>query len=122
MENEIPLIKRGGNMECPNCSAVMKLVMAGVSKKSGKPYNAFYSCPECKETVNPEATPTPKSTVRPPQKQNGDGYLEGKKENNRLICRSDLMGKVVEAFGKIGAINSEEIITIFKTLWAEVEK
>lgn len=31
----------------------MKLVPAGVSKKTGKPYNAFFSCDSCKKTFNP---------------------------------------------------------------------
>lgn len=36
---------------CPKCGAVMKLVPAGVSKKSGKSYSAFYSCGNCKATL-----------------------------------------------------------------------
>ena len=40
-------------MLCPNCNSEMRLVKAGISHKTNKPYNAFYSCPNCKETVNP---------------------------------------------------------------------
>ena len=29
---------------CPKCSAPMKMVPAGISKKTGKPYAAFRSC------------------------------------------------------------------------------
>jgi hypothetical protein len=29
---------------CPKCGAPMKMVPAGISKKTGKPYNAFRSC------------------------------------------------------------------------------
>lgn len=29
---------------CPKCEGELKLILAGVSKKSGKPYPAFYSC------------------------------------------------------------------------------
>jgi hypothetical protein len=43
---------------CPNCGQPMKLVPAGVSRKSGKPYDAFYSC-KCGKTVNL----TPRSTT-----------------------------------------------------------
>ena len=39
-------------MLCPLCQVEMKLIPAGVSKTSGKKYYAFYSCPECKETMN----------------------------------------------------------------------
>lgn len=31
---------------CQICGAVMKVVPAGVSKKTGKPYNSFTACPE----------------------------------------------------------------------------
>lgn len=37
---------------CPRCGANMKRVPAGTSKKTGKPYNAFWSCGECKQTAN----------------------------------------------------------------------
>ena len=30
----------------------MKFVAAGVSQKTGKPYGAFYSCPNCKQTIS----------------------------------------------------------------------
>jgi hypothetical protein len=49
-------IQRKNNMEpkCPICGGEMKLVPAGISKKTGKPYNSFYACKtwECKGTVN----------------------------------------------------------------------
>lgn len=35
----------------------MKLVPAGISKKTGKNYNAFYSCPSCKKTANVDKIP-----------------------------------------------------------------
>ena len=31
--------------QCEKCGSEMNLIPAGVSKKTGKPYNAFYSCP-----------------------------------------------------------------------------
>ncbi len=33
-----------GERACPKCHNLMKFIKAGVSKKSGKPYGAFYSC------------------------------------------------------------------------------
>ncbi len=36
-------------MICKTCNSEMKLVPQGVSKKTGKPYNAFYSCPNNRE-------------------------------------------------------------------------
>jgi len=29
---------------CPQCGNDLKLVPSGISKKTGKPYNSFYSC------------------------------------------------------------------------------
>lgn len=37
---------------CPNCGdPEMKLIPAGVSKKTGKPYNSFFSCKGCGKTL-----------------------------------------------------------------------
>lgn len=42
---------------CPVHNIVMKLHPAGVSKKTGKPYSAFWSCPVegCRETKSAES-------------------------------------------------------------------
>ena len=39
--------------KCPDHGKIMKLVPAGVSKRTGKPYAAFYGCPvyDCKRTA-----------------------------------------------------------------------
>lgn len=42
------------------CGAEMKRIPPGVSKKNGKPYGEFYSCPQCKATA--PGTPLPKTT------------------------------------------------------------
>lgn len=46
---------------CEMCESAMKLIPAGVSKKTGRQYNAFWSCqnPDCKHTmnINQEAKP-----------------------------------------------------------------
>jgi|SRR3990172_7727157 len=43
-------------MICPKCKSEMKLIPAGISKKTGKPYQAFYACPDknCGATINPD--------------------------------------------------------------------
>ena len=43
-------------MKCITHSVEMREIPAGISKKTGKPYNAFYACPEkgCRETFNPK--------------------------------------------------------------------
>lgn len=40
-------------MNCPNCgNPSPKLIPAGISKKTGKAYNAFYKCESCGKTFN----------------------------------------------------------------------
>ena len=40
-------------MNCKVCGEMMKQIPAGVSKKTGKPYESFMSCPNrCKSPVN----------------------------------------------------------------------
>lgn len=38
-------------MECEKCGSEKKLIPAGISKKTGEPYKAFYVC----ETCNPRS-------------------------------------------------------------------
>lgn len=59
-------------MNCPNCDVAMNLIPGGISKKNNKPYKAFYSCPECKGTLNPETViETHKPPTPTPHKTNG---------------------------------------------------
>ena len=53
------------SMFCKVHGSEMKLVPGGVSKKTGRPYNAFYACSErdCKET-----SPAPNEVAVAPQK------------------------------------------------------
>lgn len=57
MDNQSP--------NCPVCNSEMRLIPAGISKKSGKPYDAFYGCKTygCKGSIKiaPDGTPSPKS-------------------------------------------------------------
>ena len=100
-------------MECPNCAAVMKLVPAGVSKSTGKPYNSFFSCPECKHTVN-----APIQTSAKPQapKPNGNGVNP---DMMRLAYRKDLMCMIIKVYGP--TTDSEAISNVFAELWRIVE-
>ena len=52
-------------MKCITHQVEMKVVPAGVSKRTGKPYNSFEACPEkgCRETFNPDSTPR-RNTVK----------------------------------------------------------
>lgn len=50
-------------MTCTQCGEEMRLIPAGISKKSGKPYNAFFSCKN-NHTKPAETSPeAPKSST-----------------------------------------------------------
>ena len=54
-------------MLCPKCESEMSLRPGGVSFKKnpvGIPYGAFYSCPNCKQTIDAGGTPTAVPTQR----------------------------------------------------------
>ena len=54
-------------MDCPQCGTPMHYIPAGISKKTKKPYKAFFSCPECNFTMNvPDdiASDLPKTPVK----------------------------------------------------------
>jgi hypothetical protein len=111
-------------MLCPLCNVEMKLIPAGVSKTSHKPYGAFYSCPECKNTLNTEGIEVPKREVimQPvPVRVNGnDPYVDGKKENTILMCRKDLMVAVLDNLG--GSTEIDKVAIIFNQLWETIIK
>ena len=101
-------------MDCPNCNQDMKLIPAGVSKTSGKPYKAFYSCPDCKATQNAEE----KKAYLPPAStpvKNGVNM-----DMMRLAYRKDLMICLIEKFGETA--NNIDILSMFSSYWQEIEK
>lgn len=47
-------------MQCQSCQSEMRFIKAGVSKKTGLPYNAFWSCPNgCKQAPMQPQPPKP---------------------------------------------------------------
>ena len=54
--------ERSDVKKCPNCGSPAKLIPAGKSKKTGRHYEAFYACDNCKwsesvEIKKPVSTP-----------------------------------------------------------------
>ena len=50
---------------CSKCGAEWRLVKAGVSKKTGKPYKAFYACDSCNNKMPAESlTEKPQKDLR----------------------------------------------------------
>jgi len=54
-----------GQLVCPTCFTPLKLIPAGTSKKTGKPYPAFYVCPTkgCEYSWNPPRKKEEKSDM-----------------------------------------------------------
>ena len=49
------------NLNCPKCDGQTKIVPAGISKKTGRPYDSFFSCldRECGGTMKIQNAPRP---------------------------------------------------------------
>ena len=136
---------KGDKMECPICAKVM---WDNRSKKLN-PKAPDYRCkdPECKYSLNSDTgeyepgefttgvwlkkevekheeqiQQSVKPKVEPKPEPKKDEFVEGKKENARLMTRNTLMCEVIKVFGLMGAINPEEMIATFNKLWAEVER
>jgi len=58
--------------KCNICGNVFKLVPAGVSKTSGKPYSAFYACSTRGCKGKPVSPSTQTNATLPPKNANGE--------------------------------------------------
>lgn len=98
-------------MNC-ECGVEMKLIPAGISKTSGKAYNAFYSCPECKATKNLE----PKKVAAPPHATNS--HTEDLKAKAMIFAYAkDLVVAQCQA-GIAPPDLTKATIAVFNELWA----
>ena len=87
--------------KCQICGKVMNLIPAGVSKKTGKPYQAFYACPDkCVQprSTSPKTYPAPQFQAAKPvdwDKVN-EKKSDGIRENVALKMVSELIsaGKI----------------------------
>lgn len=74
-------------MNCPICNIPMKLVAAGVSRKTGRAYSAFWSCPSGNNThvINIETRPSaPQPRVQQPQVQQPIPQVASAKPDNAV--------------------------------------
>jgi len=99
------------------CGAEMKLIKGGVSKKSGKAYDAFYSC-ECGQTFNPpKGTEVRTSMVHNPiEKPKVNGF----QPDMRLSYRKDLMVAIINKWQDV--VDTEKINETFGLLWQKIEE
>jgi len=108
--------------KCPVCNGNIKSIPAGISKRTGKAYKAFKVCEnnDCgykpieedgTKNVIVESLVKPEKPVEKPI-INGDSYIEGKKENNDRICRTNLMVALLTK-----ADNPDNVETLFRAFW-----
>lgn len=106
-------------MQCPMCLVEMKLIPAGVSKSTGKKYGSFYSCPECKQTLNAEVKV--EQGIQPvfPKKSVSNG--DDKAKTMVLSYAKDLVIAMSVA-GIAPPDFADATIGIYRKLMAEIEK
>ena len=106
---------KGEKMQCPLCNVEMKFIQAGVSKKTGKPYHPFYSCPECNQTVNlgeGEEVPNRPKVIMQPVPVNGN---KTNTDSMLLSYAKDIVLAMLEK-DLITANIIEEIEAVYKRL------
>lgn len=84
---------------CPKCGTPTKIVPAGISKKTGKPYSAFMSCTSmsCDWTGS---VPTPEPSIDSDTgelRKEGDQGKEILDEIKRIHLRIDALAKFLES-------------------------
>lgn len=82
---------------CPIHNVPFKLVPAGTSKTTGKPYNAFWACPErgCREKPQVSTNMMPQSAPVKEDKPDWDKIAEGKVRHG-VVCAMIEAGKTYE--------------------------
>lgn len=88
--------------QCPKCGNELKLVPAGTSKKTGKPYDSFWSCADrnCGFTMKNQATGAPAKAMSSVAAKNND---QKDLEKSTGMVRH---GFAIEAFKKDMPLNS----------------
>lgn len=87
-------------MTCIICGNVMKLIPAGVSKKTGKPYDSFMSCPNRCKAVKAQFKTSPQPPQAPTASLNAESVQMIMDEISGLNKRLDDMAHfLVEKLG-----------------------
>jgi len=107
-------------LQCPICGKDMKIVPAGISKKSGKPYDSFAACTDygCRGTLklDPQGTPKPNAwsnaqkSVTNTTSQNIAKFEAGKEANMKRMASGRDATLIVVAEMTQGSAWSEEDI------------
>lgn len=91
-------------MICNICGKEMKLVPAGVSKKTGKPYNSFYSCWTCKKTAPDTFSTTGRQKVEVGRKISLEQFEQDLAKINRNI--QSIVNKIIDLEKKVNGLET----------------
>jgi len=103
---------------CSMCGSLMKLIPAGVSKKTGKSYNSFWSCqnPNCKHTESlmgeskqmREPNWSPK-IIKAEENAKIDQILGGIKTiHHNILCLNKKINDIITKSGNIPVVDEIE--------------
>ena len=107
---------------CSVCGAPVKVIPAGISKKTGKPYNAFYKCESCGKTGNiggnyAKPAQTYAKTYQPTQeKVNWDEVNAKKEESIAYFNAKNVAAVLISAAMQNGELKLEDAKKVFPDL------
>ena len=97
---------------CSTCGEIVKIIPAGVSKKTGNPYNSFYKCKGCGHSENVGAPVQKEQYIAQPDeyKQRIAGYLE------KLFAKQNVLEeKIDRTFDLLQRIEADRAKEAFKS-------
>lgn len=101
-------------MNCTICNSEIKQIPAGVSNRTGQPYNAFMACPnKCKQGTQP----VPQPITQPTPKEQFANKMDEQKEQakwNKIAEGKVRHGFAVEAYKMGKTLDQDTIIEINK--------
>ncbi|MBI3887789.1 hypothetical protein HY310_01850 [Candidatus Microgenomates bacterium] len=99
---------------CSSCGSRMVIIKAGISKRTGKPYSAFWSCPNnraCGGKTIPYFEPDPRSRPKPPLVPQKPDYGPHTASGGASLLLSevvaDILSTVEAIYKKISNIESK---------------
>lgn len=112
-------------MICPQCNnPEMKYIKEGISKKTGRPYSAFYKCEQCNKTISAGAAKTnfPKPEYNPIEqamyrKERGIEASQERKEASIMTANAKHgAGEIVAAMIHAGELKSSDWLIKYKEI------
>ena len=100
------------NTNCSKCGSPIKIIPAGISKKTGKPYNSFSKCESCGNTQNfgGNAPSYQKKSYQPLPEKDWDTINAKKNENIAFLNARNVAGALLSAAIKSGELKLEDAL------------